>query len=147
MKKVLFSLLLIMLIIPLGVRAEAGVNVKTVTATVDDNTILFEGTTQDDSVAVMCKLYDDSQPPVEVDKFSVEVENGTFAGMFIAAATGNYTVSCANYDGGTIVSDDAVVETMYSTGKDINSRYRETAEAGLATGYGKSRLKRIKKSK
>ena len=45
------------------------------------------------------------------------------------------------------ISFDAVVETMYATGKDINSRYRETAEAGLATGYSKSRLKRIKKTK
>lgn len=40
------------------------------------------------------------------------------------------------------ISFDAVVETMYQTGKDINSRYRETAEAGLATGYSKSRLKK-----
>ena len=45
------------------------------------------------------------------------------------------------------ISFDAVVETMYATGKDINSRYRETAEAGLATGYSKSRLKRSKKNK
>ena len=45
------------------------------------------------------------------------------------------------------ISFDAVVETMYQTGKDINSRYRETAEAGLATGYSKSRLRRIKKAK
>ena len=45
------------------------------------------------------------------------------------------------------ISFDAVVETMYATGMDINSRYRETAEAGLATGYSKSRLKRSKKNK
>ena len=38
------------------------------------------------------------------------------------------------------ISFDAVVETMYATGKDINSRYRETAEAGLAKSYSKSRL-------
>ena len=31
------------------------------------------------------------------------------------------------------ISFDAVVETMYRTGKDINSRYRETAEGGLAS--------------
>ena len=43
------------------------------------------------------------------------------------------------------ISFDAVVETMYQTGKDINSRYRETAEAGLATGYNRSRLKKAKK--
>ncbi len=42
------------------------------------------------------------------------------------------------------ISFDTVVETMYSTGKDINSRYRETAEAGLAQKYCKSRLKKEK---
>ena len=31
------------------------------------------------------------------------------------------------------ISFDAVVETMYRTGRDINARYRETAEGGLAS--------------
>ena len=35
------------------------------------------------------------------------------------------------------ISFDLVVETMYETGKDISCRYRETAEGGLATLYGK----------
>ena len=33
------------------------------------------------------------------------------------------------------ISFDSVVETMYRTGKDINSRYRETAQGGLASLY------------
>ena len=33
------------------------------------------------------------------------------------------------------ISFDAVVETMYRTGLDINARYRETAEGGLADLY------------
>lgn len=112
MKKILTSILLIMLLIPLGVKAEAGVDVKTVTATINDNTISFEGTTQDDSVAVMCKLYGESSSTEDIGKLSVEVDNATFSGSFVAEETGTYTVSCANYDGGTIVSDEAVVETM-----------------------------------
>lgn len=40
------------------------------------------------------------------------------------------------------MSFDAVVETMYQTGKDINVRYRETSDGGLARGYSHSRLKR-----
>jgi len=112
MKKVMSYILMAVLLIPLGVKAELGVNVKTVTAIVNDNTITFNGTTQDNSVAVMCKLFDDSATPVEVDKLSVEVNNTAFTGNFIAEETGTYTVSCANYDGGTIVSDEAVVETM-----------------------------------
>lgn len=40
------------------------------------------------------------------------------------------------------ISFDAVVETMYQTGKDINVRYRETSDGGLARSYSHSRLKR-----
>lgn len=34
------------------------------------------------------------------------------------------------------ISFDMLVDTMYKTGKDISSRYRETAEGGLAESYG-----------
>ena len=33
------------------------------------------------------------------------------------------------------VSFDVVVETMYETGKDLQSHYRETSEGGLAKKY------------
>ena len=33
------------------------------------------------------------------------------------------------------ISFDLIVETMYKTGKDINERYRETSEGGLAASY------------
>ena len=33
------------------------------------------------------------------------------------------------------VSFDIVVETMYETGKDLQSHYRETSEGGLAKKY------------
>lgn len=35
------------------------------------------------------------------------------------------------------ISFDTIVETMYQTGQDLNSRYRETAEGGIATHYKK----------
>ena len=38
-------------------------------------------------------------------------------------------------DGKTYISFDLVVETMYETGKDLNSHYRETSEGGLARKY------------
>ena len=109
MRKRLLLVLSFLLILPLSVRAEEGVNVKTVEATVNNNTITFNGTTQDDSVAVMCKLFSGA---TEVYKLSVEVNNKTFTGSFVAEETGTYTVSCANYDGGTIVSDEAVVSAL-----------------------------------
>lgn len=109
MKKKLLLVFSLLLILPLTVRAEAGTNVKTVEATVNKNTITFNGTTQDDSVAVMCKLLSGNS---EVDKLSVEVNATVFTGSFVAEETGSYTVACANYDGGTIVTDEAVVSTM-----------------------------------
>lgn len=45
------------------------------------------------------------------------------------------------------ISFDAVVETMYNTGKDIKARYRETSIGGLAKSYDHSRLKRASKKK
>ena len=45
-------------------------------------------------------------------------------------------LSLANFLAGTRrISFDKVVETMYRTGRDINSRYRETSEGGLAYSY------------
>ncbi len=38
-------------------------------------------------------------------------------------------------DTGRKVSFDVVVETMYETGKDLQSHYRETSEGGLAKKY------------
>ena len=47
-----------------------------------------------------------------------------------------YEDSLANFLSETRkISFDMVVRTMYETGKDLNSRYRETAEGGLAKTY------------
>ena len=35
------------------------------------------------------------------------------------------------------ISFDLIVKTMYETGRDLNARYRETSEGGLAETYGK----------
>ncbi len=51
----------------------------------------------------------------------------------VAAMRAINAVSLANFLTGTRkISFDMVVKTMYETGKDINARYRETAEGGLA---------------
>lgn len=114
MKKLLYSLLIVLLI-PFAVRAEDEPNVYSLGANAEDggNIILFSGTTVNDSHAVMCKLLNGSE---EIDKLSVEVDNtganGSFGGSFFAPETGTYTVSCANYEGGTIVTDEVVVSEM-----------------------------------
>lgn len=51
----------------------------------------------------------------------------------VAAMRAINAVSLANFLTSTRkISFDMVVETMYQTGKDLNSHYRETSEGGLA---------------
>ncbi len=38
------------------------------------------------------------------------------------------------------ISFDTIVKTMYETGRDMNSRYRETAEGGIAKNFDKKKL-------
>ena len=54
----------------------------------------------------------------------------------VAAMRAINCLSLANFLSNTRkISFDLVVKTMYETGKDINTRYRETAEGGLAKNY------------
>ena len=114
MKKLLYSLLIVLLI-PFAVRAEGDPNVVSVAAHAEDDgsIILYGGETENSSHAVMCKLLNGDD---EIDMRSVEVENtgtdGTFAGTFVAPSTGTYTISCANYEGGTIKNTNVTVTTM-----------------------------------
>ena len=41
------------------------------------------------------------------------------------------------------ISFDVVVETMYETGKDLSSHYRETSEGGLAKKYCRNKYYNI----
>ena len=56
----------------------------------------------------------------------------------VAAMRAINALSLANFLSTTRkISFDIVVETMYRTGKDLHSRYRETSEGGLAAMYNK----------
>ena len=66
----------------------------------------------------------------------------------VAAMRAINAVSLANFlTTSRQISFDAVVETMYQTGKDINVRYRETSGGGLAKSYNHSRLRHAKRYK
>ena len=66
----------------------------------------------------------------------------------VAAMRAINAVSLANFlTTSRQISFDAVVETMYQTGKDINVRYRETSGGGLAKSYRHSRLRHAKRAK
>ena len=135
MKNKLLIIFSLLFILPLGVKAEAGTDVKTVEAQVSNNNITFNGTTQDDSVAVMCKLYDSNNK--QAGMFSVEVENKAFTGSFVAEKTGDYTVSCANYEGGAIVSADVTVSTMATYTVTFNAKGGTlTSDASVNVTHG-----------
>lgn len=54
----------------------------------------------------------------------------------VAAMRAINAMSLANFLADTSkISFDTVVRTMYETGKDLNARYRETSEGGLAKTY------------
>ena len=54
----------------------------------------------------------------------------------VAAMRAINSVSLANFlSGSRKISLDLVIKTMYETGKDIKSHYRETSEGGLAKHY------------
>ena len=66
----------------------------------------------------------------------------------VAAMRAINAVSLANFlTTSRQISFDAVIETMYQTGKDINVRYRETSGGGLAKSYNHSRLRHSKRYK
>ena len=111
MKKYLFTLLALFIILPVTVFAEEP-RVLTLDTGVSGNEVTFSGTTENDSHAVMCKLYDANDH--EKDMLSVAVDNGTFSGSFRITATGNYKVACANYEGGAIKSDMATASEVIS---------------------------------
>ena len=124
MKRKLLLVFSFLLVFPLAVRAAGEPNVTGLSTHTEDggNIIIFSGNTENNSHAVMCKLYDNEE---EIDKLSVEVtnegSNGTFSGTFVTPSTGDYIVSCANYEGGTIVSDDVNVENMTQVAVEFNT--------------------------
>lgn len=142
MKKLIYSLITILLLFPLSVRAEGEPNVTELDTYLEGSIILFSGETENNAHAVMCKLYDDQDE--EIDKLSVEVindgSNGTFSGTFMAPEEGNYTVSCANYEGGTIVTDDVTVEEMTELTVEFNTNGgSQIAPVNVTAGQAVSR--------
>ena len=115
MKK--FSVLLIILLLfPfIYVEAASTPRVLTLDATTSDTTITYNGTIEDGSYAVMCKLLNNNNE--EIDLLSSSVTNNSFEGSFVVSEKANYKVACANYEGGDIkevevsFDDDTVIDT------------------------------------
>lgn len=114
MKKNYLIILTLLLIIPLNVFA-SNPKVASLNALADGNIINYEGTTEEGSHAVMCKLFNASNE--EIDKLSVAVNDTEFEGTFTTLTTGDYKVACANYEGGEFKEASVSIEeepTIYN---------------------------------
>ena len=100
MKKVRLLIIGLLLLLPTVVFAAEGPKVDTLTATISESKITYSGTTVNDCVAVMCKLYNSNGD--EVTKYSSAVNEDKFEGEFTVTENGEYEVRCANYEGGEI---------------------------------------------
>ncbi len=99
MKKLKLFIVSVLLLIPFTVNA-AEPKVTSLDAKVSKNEITYNGTMEDGSTAVMCKLYDSKSN--EIDLLSTQVDSNKFEGSFTVSSKGTYKVSCANYEGGEI---------------------------------------------
>ena len=114
MKKILTFIIGLIIFIPFSVKAIA---VNELKATISGNTISYNGTMEDGSYAVMCKLLDKDSN--EIDMLSTAVNSNAFEGTFTVESNGDYKVSCANYEGGDIKTVDVKVETATETTKTV----------------------------
>ena len=107
MKKIMV-ILIILLVMPVCVLAATTPQVLTLTADSSKKDIYYKGTIEENSYAVMCKLYNDKDE--EIDMLSSAVDEGKFEGNFTVEENGNYKVACANYEGGEIKTVDVKVD-------------------------------------
>ena len=107
MKKICLFVISILLVLPISALAAATPRVLTLDAKSSGSKISYNGTVEDGSHAVMCKLY--SSNDEEVDLLSSAVDNKEFEGSFSNVEDGTYHVACANYEGGEVKSVEVVV--------------------------------------
>lgn len=105
--------LLTVLFIPFAVSAA---DVKTIEVDNINEIVIYEGTTDKDTYAVMCKLYNSENK--EIDMESQAVEDNKFSGSFLVADEGTYKVACANYDGGKFLSGEVEVKSKETEEKE-----------------------------
>lgn len=114
MKKLVTLLLAVVLLTPVVKAAE--LNVKTLEIKNDNGTLKYTGTTDEGVLAVSCSLFNSKDE--EVDISSNQVNNNKFEGTFTVTKGDTYTVKCANYEGGKIITATEKVENP-KTGDNI----------------------------
>ena len=127
MKKIRLLILTVLFAIPFTVQAATSPSVKTLEATTSGSTINYNGTMEDGSTAVMCKLYNSDNE--EIDLLSSAVDDHAFSGNFANIASGTYNVACANYEGGEVKKVEVVITDSVTT--ETTSNNPKTYDAGL----------------
>ena len=123
MKKLGLFIIGILFIFPMTVFA-VGPQVTEVNVSVDGAKISYSGSTDEDITAVMCKLFKGED---EVRTLSSSVDEQEFSGEFTAPSNGTYTVQCARYEGGKIVTSEEV--TISSVVSNNNSTSNNTVNS------------------
>ena len=123
MKKYMIMLLLTVFIIPISVKAAATYNVLTLEGSQANNKISYSGTTEEGVYAVSCSLINSDNK--EIDFKSSSVSDKKFSDTF-DAEEGNYTIKCANYDGGTYVTTIVIKGTTSNNATDTKTTSNPT---------------------
>ena len=109
MKK--YVLLLMIAIFPfIFASAATSPQVVSLETTVEGSTIKYNGEMEEGSYAVVCKLFDKDDN--ELQDYSSAVDNHKFEGSFTVETTGDYTVRCAHFEGGTVKGAEASVNDI-----------------------------------
>lgn len=114
MKKYIIILLLTVFIIPISVKAAATYDVLTVSGSQANNKVSYSGTTEEGVYAVSCSLLNSKGE--EVDFKSSSVSDKKFSDTFDASED-DYTIKCANYDGGKFVTAEVKKGEATKTGE------------------------------
>lgn len=138
MNKLISKITLLSTVLTLFIVASAnaaGGNVLTLEASQnkDSGEISFSGTTDDDVIAVSCILSDASGE--EVFFGSTEVESAAFGGSF-SMPVDDYTMKCANYDGGdfvTVALSEEATERDEEEGEEEDEEETDVPQTGQLT--------------
>lgn len=122
-------LVCLLFVLPFGVFAATNPSVKELSAKSDGSKITYDGTMEDGSHAVMCKLYNSKDE--EIKLLSSAVDKTKFKGEFTVENVGTYTVVCANYEGGEIKKVEVEVkEEKNTTDSDAKAETKTNPKTG-----------------
>lgn len=133
MRRINLLVLIFIFMIPF-IYVEAATGARVLTLDADDSglTITYNGTVEDGSHAVMCKLLNSNSE--EIDLLSSAVLNNKFEGLFTVDSKATYKIACANYEGGefkeVVVSFDDDMATSDATVKKVNKTDAKNVKTG-----------------